>query len=56
MKHFSTLSGLTQHVESGAYVGEIVMLRKAVKYVGGEVKGGRREGVEVVGFLTRRVI
>jgi hypothetical protein len=33
MKHFSMLSGLTQHIESRACVEEIVMLRKAVEYI-----------------------
>jgi hypothetical protein len=48
MKHFSTLSGLTQHVESGAYVGEIVMLRKAVKYVGGKLKEAGWRGLRLL--------
>ena len=48
MKHFSTLSGLTQHIESGACVGEIVMLRKAVEYVEGRL---RKAGWRGLGLL-----
>jgi hypothetical protein len=42
MKYFSTLSGSTQHIESGACVGQIVMLRKAVEHV--ERKLRRQDG------------
>jgi hypothetical protein len=41
-KHFSTLSGLTQHLESGACQGGVTTFKKAVKYV--------EEQLKVLGF------
>ncbi len=38
MKHFSMLSGLTQHIESEVCIGEIVILRKAVEYIEGKLR------------------
>ena len=37
-KHFSTLSGLTEHLESGACQGGVVTFRKAIKYVEEQLK------------------
>jgi hypothetical protein len=48
MKHFSTLSGLTQHIKSGACVGETVMLRKAVEYVEGKLREAGWRGLRLL--------
>jgi len=48
MKHFSTLSGLTQHIESGACVEEIVMLKKAVECVERKLKEAGWRGLRLL--------
>jgi hypothetical protein len=48
IKHFSTLSGLTQHTESRACVGEIVMLKKAVGYVKGNLRKAGWTGLRLL--------
>ena len=41
-KHFSTLSGLTQHLESGACQGGLATFKKAIRYV--------EEQLQLLGF------
>jgi hypothetical protein len=39
---------VTQHIESGASVGEIVMLRKAVEYVEGKLREAGWRGLRLL--------
>lgn len=48
MKYFSTLSGLMQHIESGACQGDVTTLRKTVEYI--------EQNLEKMGYRKLRLL
>ncbi|KAH6986916.1 hypothetical protein EDB80DRAFT_756122 [Ilyonectria destructans] len=48
LKHFSTVSGLAQHIESGAYHGGKETLRRAVEYLQNEMKAMSLGGLKLL--------